>query len=385
MSAPRLAALTIAALFGFAANSLLCRAAIGAREIDPATFTAIRLLAGALVLAVLARIASATSANPTSTNPTSTNPTSTNPTSTNPTSTNPTSTNMMARGSWISALALFVYAAAFSFAYVRLTTATGALLLFASVQLSMIGAGIARGERPRGIEWLGHATAIGGLVALASPGLEAPDPVGAVLMAIAGAAWGVYSLRGRGAKNPLAVTADNFARTVPMALVLVVIAAGVALLLVDAGSASSGVDGVGSAGAAGGGIDGAGSGAGDGAGSGAGGAGSGAGDRAGSGAGATGDLNGEMATSAILYTSVFGVMLAVASGAIASGVGYSLWYAALPSLPATRAAVVQLSVPAIAAAGGVVVLGEAMTMRFVVCAATILGGVAIAILGRRRS
>lgn len=298
MSSSRIATLTIAALIGFAANSLLCRAAIGAHEIDPATFTAIRLLSGAIVLAILVRA---------------------------------TRSGEPARGSWLSALALFAYAGAFSFAYVRLTTATGALLLFTFVQLTMIGAGIARGERPSVVEWIGHASAIAGLFALALPGLAAPDPIGAVLMATAGVAWGVYSLRGRGGKNPLAITADNFARTVPMALVLVAIA------LVVMGRHSTALVRAGDAQVAHG-----------------------------------------------LVVSGRGVVLAVASGAIASGVGYSVWYAALPHLPATRAAVVQLSVPAIAAVAGVTFLGEVMTVRFAMCAAAILGGVAITILGRRR-
>ncbi len=299
--ATKLVALTTAALLGFAANSLLCRAAIGAGEIDPATFTAIRLVSGALVLAILSRIARARQGARAATAPAT-------------------------RGSWLSALALFAYATAFSFAYVRLTTATGALLLFAFVQSTMIGAGITRGERPRAIEWLGHATAIGGLVALAVPGLAAPDPIGAVLMAAAGIAWGAYSLRGRRATNALAITADNFARTVPVALVL----GGIAILVRQGATSTT------------------------------------------------------VAEGARGLASVQGIGLAVASGAIASGVGYSLWYAALPHLSATRAAVVQLAVPAIAAGTGVVILGENLTLRFVICAAAILGGVAIAILGRPR-
>lgn len=285
MTAARVAALTIAALVGFAANSLLCRAAIGAGEIDPATFTAIRLVAGAIVLAMIAFISRERGP-------------------------------ARARGSWTSAFALFAYAAAFSVAYTRLTAATGALILFAFVQLAMVGAGLARGERPRAIEWVGHATAIAGLVALALPGLAAPDPLGAALMASAGVAWGVYSLRGRGAKDPLAVTADNFVRTIPMVLVLVV-----PVVLFGAGGVTA---------------------------------------------------------------TARGVALAIGSGALASGVGYSIWYAALPHLPATRAAVVQLTVPAVAAVGGVVVLGEVLTARFVICAAAILGGVALAIAARRR-
>ena len=175
----------------------------------------------------------------------------------------------------------------------------------------MIGWGITRGERPRPVEWLGTLAAIAGLVALTLPGLAAPDPLGAALMASAGIAWGIYSLRGRGATQPLAVTADTFARSVPFAAVLVL---------------------------------------------------------------------------AYVFThghvSARGAVLASASGAIASGLGYSLWYAALPHLPATRAAIVQLSVPVIAAAGGAVILSESITLRFAVCAAAILGGVALAVLAR---
>ncbi len=275
------AVLCSAALFGFAANSLLCRAALGAHAIDAGSFTAIRLVAGAAVLAILAR------------------------------------RSARGAGSWISGAALFVYAAAFSFAYHRLTTAPGALILSGLVQITMIGSGVARGERPRAFEWLGIAVAIGGLVALTLPGLAAPDPLGASLMAIAGLSWGVYSLRGRGAANPLAVTADNFARSLPFAalLVIVVVAA----------------------------------------------------DR--------------VRGPAISFD---GVALAVASGALASGLGYSLWYAVLPRLTATRAAIVQLSVPVLAASGGALVLAEPITLRFAVCSAAILGGVALSVVVRRR-
>jgi drug/metabolite transporter (DMT)-like permease len=275
----RLVALTAAALVGFAANSLLCRAALGERSIDAATFTAIRLASGAVVLAVLARVPL-----------------------------------LRGPGSWASSGALFAYAAAFSFAYLRLTTATGALVLFATVQATMIGWTVAHGVRPRPLEWLGLAVAAGGLVALTAPGLEAPDPLGAALMALAGVAWGAYSLRGRGAARPLAVTADNFVRSLPLAAVLL------ATALPFAGA----------------------------------------------------------------HATASGVALAIASGAIASGIGYSLWYAALPHLGATRAAIVQLSVPLLAATGGVVALGEVVTLRLAGAAAAILGGVAIALVARRR-
>ncbi len=273
--------LCIAALCGFAANSLLCRAALGALAIDAASFTAIRLAAGAAVLAILAR------------------------------------GGARGTGSWASGGALFLYAAAFSFAYLRLTTATGALILFGLVQITMIGSGVARGERPRAIEWLGIAVALGGLVALTLPGLAAPDPLGAVLMAIAGVSWGIYSVRGRAAIHPLAVTADNFARSLPLAAVLVIAAI------------------------------------------------------------ATGGARGER-------IALDGVLLAAASGALASGVGYSLWYAVLPQLTATRAAIVQLSVPVVAASGGALFLAEPLTVRFAVCSAAILGGVALSALSRRR-
>ncbi|HEU0032839.1 MAG TPA: DMT family transporter [Kofleriaceae bacterium] len=270
-------ALCVAALVGFAANSLLCRAALGARAIDAASFTAIRLGAGALVLVVLA------------------------------------GRNAPRTGSWASGGALFAYAAAFSFAYLRLATATGALILFASVQATMIGWGVARGERPRVVEWLGFAIAGGGLVVLTLPGLAAPDPLGAGLMALAGIAWGIYSLRGRGAANPLAVTADNFARSLPLAAALL-------LAIPIAG--------------------------------------------------------GQLSTE--------GVLLAVASGAIASGVGYSLWYAALPSLRATRAAIIQLAVPVLAATGGALVLGEVVTLRLAGATLAILGGIALAVIAKQR-
>jgi drug/metabolite transporter (DMT)-like permease len=289
----RIVALTTAALVGFAANSLLCRAALGDGSIDAASFTTIRIAAGAITLALLARVPL-----------------------------------LRGPGSWASAGALFAYAAAFSFAYLRLTTATGALVLFAMVQATMIGVSVARGDRPRALEWVGLALAAGGLVALTAPGLEAPDPLGAGLMATAGIAWGVYSLRAQGAKrrpyddpgahktaNPLAVTADNFARSVPLAAVLLAIAV---------------------------------------------------------------PLDGGHATGR-------GAVLAIASGAIASGIGYSLWYAALPHLAAARAAIVQLSVPVLAAAGGVIALGEVVTLRLAGAAAAILGGVAIALVARRRA
>ncbi len=272
-----------AALVGFAANSLLCRAALGARAIDAWSFTGVRLVSGALVLFVLTRVTSKSRGEESS------------------------------GGSWASAAALFTYAAAFSLAYLRLSTGVGALVLFATVQATMIGVGIFRGERPSGGEWVGLAIAFAGLVLLTLPGAVAPDPVGVALMSLAGAAWGIYSLRGRASRSPLAATAANFARSVPMAL------AGLAI-----GWSSA-------------------------------------------------------------HASSRGVWLAATSGAVASGLGYSLWYLALPGLTATRAAVIQLTVPVLAAFAGVLVLGESIRARLAIAGAMILGGVAIAVLRKRRA
>ncbi|MCY1082311.1 DMT family transporter [Archangium lansingense] len=219
------------------------------------------------------------------------------------------------QGSWGSALALFAYAAGFSLAYVRIPAGLGALILFGCVQATMLSVGLVRGERPRALEWLGLAMALGGLIALRLPGATAPDALGATLMAGAGIAWGVYSLRGRGTADPLAATADNFLRSVPMTLGLSVLA--------------------------------------------------------------------PLALGAPRAT-VAGVGLAVASGALASGVGYSLWYAALPHLTAMRAAVVQLAVPVVAAAGGVLLLGETLTPRLVGSGSALLFGVFLTLLARQR-
>jgi drug/metabolite transporter (DMT)-like permease len=187
MSPPRVAALTLLALAAFAGNSLLCRAALRDTQIDPATFTALRLASGALVLWLIVRARGAA---------------------------------VRTAGSWGSALALFAYASAFSFAYLSLTAATGALLLFGAVQVTMIGMGLARGERLRRLQWLGFALAFAGMVGLLLPGLSAPPLAGALLMIAAGIAWGVYSLRGRGAADPIATTAGNFLRSAPPAIAL---------------------------------------------------------------------------------------------------------------------------------------------------------------------
>lgn len=272
------ALLTAIAMVAFAANSLLCRGALRTDEIDAGSFTLVRLASGTLVLAVLVRLRSA---------------------------------RMTAPRNVRSAAALFTYAIAFSVAYLKLPTGTGALVLFGCVQTTMIAAGIRAGERPALSVWIAIAVALGGLVYLVLPGLGAPDPIAATLMAIAGIAWGVYSLRGRGSPDPLAATAINFAWSVPLAIVAFAIGLAFAP-----------------------------------------------------------------------HASGRGLALAAASGALASGVGYSIWYTALRGLTATRAAVVQLSVPLIAAGGGVALLGETLTVRLLVSGIAILGGVAF-VLSRR--
>lgn len=276
----RAALLAAAALVGFAANSLLCRMALGPGLIDAASFTGVRIASGALTLLLLVGLA-------------------------------PFRSGALRAGSWGSATALFCYAAAFSYSYLRIGAGAGALLLFGSVQATMLLAGLRAGERLRRLGVLGLALALSGLVILVLPGLTAPDPLGAALMAAAGVACSVYSLRGRAAKAlPLVETAANFARGVPFAAALL------------------------------------------------------------------------LPTLASAHASREGLALAVASGAVASGLGYTLWYAALPSLGAVRAAVVQLSVPVLTAAGAALLLGEPVTPRLVAASIVILGGVALALLGR---
>jgi len=260
-------------MLAFAGNSLLCRLALKSTAIDAASFTSVRIAAGALVLWAIVRIRDGGAA---------------------------------AAGSWASAFWLFAYAAGFSFAYVTLPASTGALLLFGAVQSTMIGYGLWKGERLRAAQVAGVAVAFGGLAGLLLPGLSAPPAAGAALMLFAGIAWGIYSLRGRASGGDATrVTAGNFLRAVPFALL-------VSLAMVSRAS-----------------VDAA------------------------------------------------GVASAVASGALASGVGYAIWYTALRGLKATVAATVQLSVPVIAAFGGVAFLGEAITVRLAACSVAILGGIAL--------
>ncbi|MBX3293903.1 MAG: DMT family transporter [Acidobacteria bacterium] len=291
--------LTSLALVAFAFNSILCRLALAGGEADAASFTAVRLTSGALTLFFIwfawrsVRVSKGISATPNDT---------------------PLLTRgLLQQGSWPSALLLFAYAICFSLAYLGLTAATGALILFGSVQLTMIAVSLVRGERPGVLEWTGLAAAVGGLVYLVIPGLESPPLASSLLMAAAGAAWGGYTLRGKGDGDPLSETTGNFIRSLPFVLLTV------PFFLAE------------------------------------------------------------------LRITGAGVFLAVLSGAIASGVGYAIWYTALQSLTSTRAAVLQLSVPVIAGVLAFILLDEQMTLRLLFAALLILGGIAITIAGRKQT
>ena len=276
LPAARVLGLTALAMAAFAGNSLLCRQALQHTAIDPASFTAVRLVSGAAVLWALVRWRGQRSA-----------------------------------GDWASATALFVYAAAFSFAYLSLSAGTGALLLFGAVQATMLGWGLWRGQRLGRGQVAGLVLAMGGLTALLLPGVSAPPVAGALLMLTAGAAWGVYSLRGRGAGEPTAATAGNFLRAGALALVLGL--AGLPWARIDP----------------------------------------------------------------------MGLVWALCSGALTSGLGYAVWYAALKGLHPASSASVQLSVPVLTALGGVALLSEPVTLRLALCSLAILGGIAWVIAGGR--
>lgn len=283
----RLFLLTLLTMTAFAANSVFGRLALegsaGTSAMDPASYAIIRLASGAIMLLLLVRFSS-TGGGP----------------------------DKQARGNWYSALTLFTYAAAFSYAYVSLDTGIGALILFSCVQGTMIGWAFYKGDRPGKFELTGMIIAFGAFLWLVSPGLAAPNPIAAGLMALSGVAWGIYSLRGKNATDPLIATTGNFIRAVPFAFIL--------------------------------------------------------------------------ALSAInhLAANLFGIIMAIASGAISSALGYALWYHVLKSLTSTQAAIVQLSVPVIAGIGGLLLLNEPMTQRFVIASVLILGGIAIAILAKTR-
>jgi len=275
----RIYILTSLAMIAFASNSLLCRLALTQTSIDPASFTFVRIFSGAVALWLIMKMRRGT---------------------------------REVEGSWSSAVALFIYAAAFSFAYLDLSAGTGALLLFGAVQATMILWGFRRGERLDTIQFVGFFVAVTGLVVLVFPGLTAPPLFGSILMIGAGMAWGIYSLRGKAGRDAIAATAGNFLRAVPLAAALSIILFSRARL-----------------------------------------------DHA-------------------------GIFYAVVSGAITSGLGYVIWYSALSGLKAMSAATVQLSVPVLAAAGGILLLGEPMTLRYVIASIAVLGGIALVVIEKNR-
>ena len=273
--------LTILAMCAFAANSIFCRLALGAGAIDAVGFTGVRLISGAAILWLISAFR------------------------------NPSS-GRQGNGNWISAAMLFLYAICFSYAYLSLSAGTGALILFAAVQITMISTAIAQGERLRPSQWVGIGLAVCGLVYLVLPGLTSPDPMGAALMAGAGVAWGIYSLRGRSSGDPISMTGGNFIRSVPLIIAV------------------------------------------------------------------------PLVSISHLHFTARGVLWAVASGMLASGLGYVIWYAALKGLSAARAATVQLSVPVLAAVGGILFLSENLTLRLVFASIAILGGLFIVLLPKRK-
>ncbi len=272
--------LTALAMFAFAGNSLLCRAALRDSQIDPASFTALRLFAGALVLWLLLYTRKRAATVP---------------------------------GNWAGAFSLFIYAAAFSYAYLHLDAGAGALLLFGAVQLSMITWGLLRGERLHRLQVVGLVLAAAGLVALLLPGTSTPSLSASCLMVLAGMAWGAYSLLGKGTPDPLAATAGNFIRTLPIVAVLCLVALG------------------------------------------------------------------------SLEWDSAGVVYALLSGGLTSGIGYAIWYAAMPGLAAIQAASVQLSVPLLTALAGSVLLGESLTGRLMLAGVAILGGIALVLRYKHRT
>lgn len=267
------------ALIAFAGNSILCRLALGGDAIDASSFTSIRLLSGIVVLILILQFSGKNSA-------------------------------QSSTGSWGAAAMLFLYAIAFSFAYISLDTGVGALILFGAVQITMILVGLFSGNRLHYSELAGTAIAFSGFVYLVLPTLSTPSVFGFLLMTIAGVAWGLYTLLGRGSRNPVGDTAYNFLRTLPLVLILIA-----------------------------------------------------------------------LSFSQAEFTSR-GILLAVVSGAVTSGLGYTLWYIALGGLTSMQAAALQLLVPLIAAIGGVIFASEIISLRLVISSVLILGGISFVIFGR---
>lgn len=273
---------TVLALVAFAANSLLCRLALSQNAIDAASFSAVRLASGAIILLIINFAVNRKSA-------------------------------FSSNANALSAFWLFLYAVAFSFAYLSLSAGTGALILFGAVQATIIVYALAKGDRFFRSEWLGLILAVAGLIYLLLPGLQSPPLSGAVLMLVAGVAWGFYTLLGRGAQNPLISTANNFLYSLPFVFVV-----NLAVFLLGS-----------------------------------------------------------------IHVSANGILLAILSGAVTSGLGYVVWYAALKGLTSIQAAMVQLAVPVLAAISGIVILSETLSMRLIIAAVMILGGIALAVLSRQ--
>ncbi len=275
-SALRLFLITSLAMIAFAANSVLGRLGLVETEIGAGSFAVIRLISGAVTLAAICALQS-----------------------------------KRVSGSFKGGLSLLIYAGFFSYAYIALPAGMGAIILFAMVQITMLGWGLSQGERLSVQQWTGFVIAVAALLWLVSPSLEAPPLWAAAAMAIAGMGWGAYSLLGRSADDPTSATTGNFIWASVLALPLF----GLSVLVQPEP-----------------------------------------------------------------VPPVQGILLAITSGAITSGLGYVIWYQALKGLTATRAGIAQLTVPAIAALGGVIFLTEPITLRFSLSTLAILGGVALAVL-----
>ena len=274
--------LSVVALIAFAGNSVLCRLALSDNAIDPAAFTIIRLVSGVFTLLPLLLLSQRKVVYEKS-------------------------------GSWLSAFMLFAYALLFSYAYVSIDTATGALILFGAVQITLVFVSFLKGSRLSLAELSGVALALSGFVYLVLPELQKPSLGGFIMMSIAGIAWAMYTVGGQGSSNALRDTTFNFLRTIPLVIVLLVV------------------------------------------------------------------------TLSSFSLTPYGVGLAIASGAITSGLGYAIWYAALPNLTTTQAAVIQLFVPVIAAFGGSVFANEAITLRLTIAAGLVLGGIMLVIMAKQKS
>lgn len=282
----KLTLLTLLSLLAFAGNSVLCRMALTDNVIDAASFTSIRLLSGIVFLLFIVSIKTKKRIN-------------------------------IRSGRWLSSLYLYLYAIAFSYAYISLGTGAGALILFGSVQITMIVFAMVKGKRLHFVEWIGFLLALLGLYILLSPGAQNSAAeshtslIGFALMIVSGIAWGFYTLAGKGSSNPLEDTANNFLRTLPFIVLTILV------------------------------------------------------------------------TYSEAQISSQGIILAIASGAIMSAMGYAIWYSVLPALTVTQAAVIQLTVPIIAALGGVIFSNEVITMTLMSSSALVLGGVLVVIMGKQ--